>query len=223
MRLSYSKIACYEKCPAQFKFKYVEKLPDSPGPHASRGTRIHSLFEQVMNTKEPVEVTVEEPCDEEIVVPYNDFLINIAVQGAVAEATLAITADWTPAPNKEAIWATGILDGKLVRDNEAYIWDWKTGKKYDTHEDQGLFYAGLTFANFPEVERVYPTFVYVDEQRNWPLGELTRDEHFPQIQENFNARAHMISIDDMYAANPGWHCRYCAYAKARGGPCQFGS
>lgn len=223
MRFSYSKIACYERCPAQFKFKYVEKLPEDSGPHANRGTRIHSLFEQVIKTKEPIEVTVEEPCDEEIVVPYNEYLIHLSNQGVVPEAKLAITEDWQKPTTPAEVWATGILDAKLVQDNLAHVWDWKTGKHYESHEDQGEFYAGLVFANFPEVEVVKATFVYVDERRNWPLPELTRGEDFPRIQENYRQRSYLITIDDLYAPNPGWYCNYCSFAKKKGGPCQFGS
>lgn len=42
---SYSKLSLYKKCPAAFKFRYIDKKYSTPGPAAQRGTEIHSKIE----------------------------------------------------------------------------------------------------------------------------------------------------------------------------------
>lgn len=45
MRLSYSAISTYQKCPLSYKFLYVEKLPTKPSHYLSFGSSIHSALE----------------------------------------------------------------------------------------------------------------------------------------------------------------------------------
>lgn len=56
MRLSYSAISTYQKCPLSYKFLYVDKLPTKPTHHLSFGSSIHSALEFFYSVKVP------EPC-----------------------------------------------------------------------------------------------------------------------------------------------------------------
>lgn len=56
MRLSYSAISTYQKCPLSYKFLYVDRLPTKPSHHLSFGSSIHSALEFFYN------VEVAEPC-----------------------------------------------------------------------------------------------------------------------------------------------------------------
>jgi len=56
VRLSYSAISTYQKCPLSYKFQYVDRLPTKPSHHLSFGNSIHSTLEFFYNVKTP------EPC-----------------------------------------------------------------------------------------------------------------------------------------------------------------
>lgn len=56
MRLSYSAISTYQKCPLSYKFQYIEKIPTKPTYHLSFGSSIHSALEFFYK------VEVPEPC-----------------------------------------------------------------------------------------------------------------------------------------------------------------
>lgn len=56
MRLSYSAISTYQKCPLSYKFMYVDKLPTKPSHYLSFGSSIHSALEFFYNVEKP------EPC-----------------------------------------------------------------------------------------------------------------------------------------------------------------
>lgn len=45
-RLSYSHLTTFEKCPLQYRFRYIEKIPVPPSKHISFGNSIHSTIEQ---------------------------------------------------------------------------------------------------------------------------------------------------------------------------------
>ncbi len=57
MRLSYSAISTYQKCPLSYKFLYVDKRPTKPSHHLSFGSSIHTALEFFYR------VEVPEPCD----------------------------------------------------------------------------------------------------------------------------------------------------------------
>ncbi|MBW3604276.1 MAG: PD-(D/E)XK nuclease family protein [Actinobacteria bacterium] len=60
VRLSFSRVDTYERCPLLFRFRYVDKLPSTPSPDLSWGSAIHAALEawwsQKLPTPPPVEV-----------------------------------------------------------------------------------------------------------------------------------------------------------------------
>jgi RecB family exonuclease len=222
MRVSYSKLKCYEQCPAKFKFKYIDNLPEESGPAASRGTRIHSLLEDAIKGQARLPLDHPDP-DHEVAEKYYDFCDTLRKVGAEAEIKLKVNQEFQPA--SQDVWITGIIDVLYVDyvNNQAKIWDWKTGKKYDEHVDQGNFYSMLTLAAFPEVEVVEPCFVYVDDRRNWPMEPVKRGMQFEALKQEYTTRIKWLDYAESYVPNPGWYCNYCSFAASKGGPCPFGN
>lgn len=60
IRLSFSRVDTYRRCPAQFRFAYVERLPGVPAPALSFGSSIHSALEAFYDRKLPRCPTEEE-------------------------------------------------------------------------------------------------------------------------------------------------------------------
>lgn len=60
VRLSFSRVDTYERCPLLFRFRYVDKLPQTPTPDLSWGSAIHAALEawwsQKLPTPPPVDV-----------------------------------------------------------------------------------------------------------------------------------------------------------------------
>ncbi len=46
LRLSYSKMSMFQRCPTQYKAVYIDKLPMKPRPFFSFGSSIHTTFEE---------------------------------------------------------------------------------------------------------------------------------------------------------------------------------
>ena len=47
MRLSPSKINTYMKCPREFYYKYIAKLPEKKTIHLFRGSLVHKILERL--------------------------------------------------------------------------------------------------------------------------------------------------------------------------------
>ena len=52
MRLSPSKINTYMKCPREFYYKYIAKIPEKKTIHLFRGTLVHAVLEDLFK-KQP--------------------------------------------------------------------------------------------------------------------------------------------------------------------------
>jgi putative RecB family exonuclease len=59
LRLSYSRVDTYERCPLQFRFRYLDKLPSTPSPDLSWGSAIHAALEAWWDQKLPDPPPVE--------------------------------------------------------------------------------------------------------------------------------------------------------------------
>ncbi len=62
MRLSYSAIDTYLRCPLQYKFRYIERLPMKPTPQLSFGSTIHTVLKEFYRDRTappPVEKIVD--------------------------------------------------------------------------------------------------------------------------------------------------------------------
>ena len=54
MRLSYSSIDTYERCPAAFKFHYEDRLPGKPSPALAFGDSLHRALQRFHNRPVPI-------------------------------------------------------------------------------------------------------------------------------------------------------------------------
>lgn len=48
MRLSYSKLSRYERCPLSYKFYYLDRLPSEPSIHLLFGSAVHEVLEKLV-------------------------------------------------------------------------------------------------------------------------------------------------------------------------------
>ena len=60
MRLSFSSMSTYERCPAAFKFQYEDRVPGKPSPALSFGDSLHQALHRFHNRPVPVAPSVEE-------------------------------------------------------------------------------------------------------------------------------------------------------------------
>lgn len=214
MRWSYSRLGCYEKCGAQFYYKYVENLPSDSGKAANRGTDLHALMEIYIKTaltKLPPELEF-----------YQNFLdeLRASSHSILPEHKLAVNENWEGVEwEDETAWGRGILDLLVVpAGTRATLYDWKTGKEYDDHYEQKELYASLVFANFRDIVEVDAVHTYLDLRRN--TSRTYHRDQAPAMMQRWTERANKMLQED-YTPSPGYYCKWCSYSRGKGGKCKF--
>ena len=210
---SLSKLGTFETCRAKFKFKYIERLPEQRSVAADRGVNKHKLIEDYING-----ISVSLPPEYSM---YQGFLSNLKNMGMQAEVKMALNDKWEPVPyDAPNVWWRGVLDAIIVQGNRANVYDWKTGKIYDDHDDQKDLYSSAVIQTHPEVEIVNATHVYVDLGKN--RNKIYARHDIPTIREKWEARVGKMLEAQEYFPNPNFKCTWCGYGKSKGGQCKFG-
>jgi putative RecB family exonuclease len=60
LRLSFTRVDTFERCPRRFRYQYVDGLPQAPAPQLSFGSSVHSALEWLYDRKHPVLPSCEE-------------------------------------------------------------------------------------------------------------------------------------------------------------------
>jgi len=214
MSWSYSKLSTYERCPAMKKYRYDLKVEVSrvDSPQAQRGTALHEDLERNLG-----KTVYEVP---EWMRPHMPHLEKY--QSGKKELVVRLTEDWKPVV--EDHWLICIIDLNHIEDDKyATVIDYKSGKRYETHQEQIELYNLSVLAQNPEVERVEGKCYYLDEPPGgWGPPVFTFREQFEAVRKRWEDRVAMMDCDTEGAPRPGYYCRWCDYRKENGGPCPFG-
>lgn len=205
---SYSSWSTFQSCPAKYKYRYVDNLPD-PGTYATvRGTDVHTKAEEFLKGN-----ISGVPRD---LRKFSSELSALRKHDPSVEAWWRVDRQWRPVEYPHG-WFVGKTDAYLVLDGDLHIIDFKTGRVYpDKHADQGAAYAALGAAHY-RVEKVSVEFWYLDsgETLSWEYGRKSlKDE-----QERWTQRGIEVMSAREFPATPNYTCKWCPYKSSEGGPC----
>jgi len=219
--LSYSGISAYEQCPSKFNRKYnlkeVVAQPPTPqtAPAMFRGTRLHAELEDLLNGK-------TDAVNREIAF-YGDFARELKAGGAKAEVEFCLTDDWEFQPfDSEDGLLRGVMDVEHVTEGEKIgeVYDWKTGKVYESHADQRALYALVLLLKYPAITSVYSASVYLDQKK---MADNTyQRDRLDGYKWVWKKRAEKTRPPQEYPMRPSWKCRVCEFSTSKGGTCTNG-
>ena len=210
-RWSYSSLSTYMQCPQKWRFSYIDNLPWPSSPAMSRGTRLHSMCEDFVNGVIP-----SVPHEIQKIGP---LLLSLQVAGAKAEEVWLLDRDWKPTEDQDKAWVKAIIDVHHLTDNVLYVKDYKSGQMYPDHLNQLELYGLIGLAKFPDVKRVDTSAVYIDSGYEGNEGTLLPSMKTKLVNKWHQAAEEMMG-DEVYEPKPG-NCKWCPYAKSKGGPCQY--
>lgn len=215
MPLSYSAYAAWDRCPAKYKYAYIERLPrGEPGPAVQRGNDVHkSIDEFLLGQRGTLHHEIGS---------YKEWLASLKDHKLYPEERWAVDEQWNFVVwnSPHAVWR-GVWDLLIAPDegdDTLEIFEWKTGKIYDEHQGQSELYCVVGHCTY-DIDCVRTTNVYLDQGENIER-ELTATD-VKGVQLIWDERRRKIENDDIMAPNPGFYCRWCDFSKDRGGPCQF--
>lgn len=210
---SYSQWSTFQKCGAQYKYRYLDRLPTpAPAAAAARGTNIHKNVEDLLNGE------IDTFPNDTPLEPYEDFFKMLRDKGAKAELEFFFNEDWESVEKHEDPWVRGVIDVVVPLD-ELYVYELKTGKEWDDHVSQRHFYGVAALDLFPEYQVVKVTGVYLD-------GQFNRENTYKRSMLGtyhymWKERFQQMDMPEAHVPRPGPYCRWCPFSKDKGGPCQF--
>ena len=148
LRLSFSRVDTYRKCPLQYRFRYLDGLPEEPSPHLSFGSSIHAALEAFWDRKlpdpPPVEVLLQALYDQwdssgfagvhrdEQLRWYRharDVVVRHHARFADARLTPVACEQWFTLSLPDDIEVAGAIDLVIPSQASIGIVDWKTNRR----------------------------------------------------------------------------------------------
>lgn len=208
--LSYSGLSKYKECPRAWADVYINGNRTPPSPAMERGTRIHEVLELYFNTGMYPDHVKE-------LAPWRATMDTLKSWGAVAEQPLAVDRDWNAVSYDDpAAFFRGKTDLSYQLAGSLYVVDFKTGRKYPSHVNQGRAYVALTTA---PSESYIATFMYLDhppQTEKWHYTSAERDDIIAALRDDIDK----VRSDSEYAPTPSpTACRWCTLSWRSGGDC----
>lgn len=212
MSFSLTKVTTHEKCALKYKFRYILNLPETRGPAATRGVNLHKNIEDYIRESIPLPAELNH---------YQAWLASMQGPNSYPEHKIAVDDKWQLCGWEDPdCYIRSILDLKyVVSDVSVAIYDWKSGKVYDDHDDQKRLYSAMTLAEHPDALEFRAIHVYVDLGKNKEM--VFHRDQLPAFQQDWDRRIAAVAQDSEYIPSPGYGCKWCGYSKVVGGPCRF--
>lgn len=221
---SFSRYNDYKGCPARFKHKHLDKLPEAPNAAMQRGTDIHKSAEDYVNGLKRT-------------LPKELKLFEAQFKALRKEKVKTVEESWTwtqawAAETRWNDWAGAWLRVKIdvtFKPDPAtlVIVDHKTGKisdyKKEEYKEQLELYGLAGLKRDPLVEKVKPVLWYLDhgiEYAGEPPVVFTRKDEKP-LERTWAARIKPMFSDKTFKPTPSRACDWCPYSKKEGGPCKY--
>jgi len=216
--VSFSRLNDWKKCPAYARFKHLDKLPEPGSIYLERGSAIHKLAENFTVAKKAGKLPIE-------LAQFDAEFKALRKRRPVTEEQWAFDKNWEPSSwFDKSTFCRVVVDCWYhdLKRNVLVIIDHKTGKLNATHEEQLSLYALAGLMKNESVDGVEVMLWYLDHGIISPEEEkVYMRSEVKSLQEKWNALFRPMTIDKRFAPKPNNGCQYCAYSKAKKGPCEF--
>ena len=202
---SFSALKEYVNCPKQYQeLKVLKRYEKKATEQMLYGTVVHKACEDYVAEGKPLEknyLRFKPVLDSLIAIPGTKY----------PEHEMALTLNKEPCGFKDANrWVRGIVDLLIVDGDQAFIVDYKTGSNRYPDPKQLKLMALMTFAHFPEVNKVKAGLLFVMHE-SFMDEEYTRDQ-IPKLWSYFENDLERLSLsyeNDTWQANPTPLCGWC--------------
>lgn len=201
---TYTMLNAYLNCPEAMNQRYIAKtLPYVETAAMKHGNNVHTAMEHRVGLGKMLPADMQK---------WEPFATPFDGKGAVTEQKLGMTnqgqkADyWNP-----PVWFRGKVDVALIKQDKAFITDWKSGKSSYEDPFELQTNALLLKANHPALTRIVGTYAYLGEDK---VSEVYDLSNFAQTWTRINAIIREIEqsrADNDWLKKRSGLCGYCDY------------
>jgi hypothetical protein len=201
---SFSSLKDYTNCPRQYQeVKVLKNYTKSMTPQMLYGNAVHKAMEDYVAEGKPLAKNYER---------FKSVLdVFVAMDGTkYPEYKMGLDKDGNASAYGKGYWARGIVDLLIVDGENAFIVDYKTGSNKHPEPKQLKLMALMTFAHFPEVQKIKAGLLFVMHD-SFLSEEYTRDS-IPELWKQFKPDLERLSIsyeNDVWQTNPTPLCGWC--------------
>ena len=201
---SFSSLKDFINCPKQYQeIKVLKRFHKFPTEQMRYGTEVHKACEDYVGEGVPLAENYKR------FQPVLDSLV--AIPGTkYPEYRMALDKDRQVSAYGKGYWVRGIVDLLIVDGDHAFLVDYKTGSNRYPDPKQLKLMALMTFAHFPEVNKVKAGLLFVMHE-SFMDEEYTRDQ-IPKLWSYFENDLERLSLsyeNDTWQANPTPLCGWC--------------
>jgi hypothetical protein len=201
---SFSSLKDFVNCPKQYQeIKVLKRFHKFPTEQMRYGTEVHKACEDYVGEGVPLAENYKR------FQPVLDSLV--AIPGTkYPEYRMALDKDRQVSAYGKGYWVRGIVDLLIVDGDHAFLVDYKTGSNRYPDPKQLKLMALMTFAHFPEVNKVKAGLLFVMHE-SFMDEEYTRDQ-IPKLWSYFENDLERLSLsyeNDTWQANPTPLCGWC--------------
>jgi hypothetical protein len=208
--ISYSGMSLYKQCPKLWHDSYILGNKSPSGPAAERGTRLHDALEKFFKGEFIF------PVADKTLAPWERYMKTLMRFEPSAEAEVAVDQFWRPvAFDDPGAWFRGKKDLDVRTSIRKHIFDWKSGKIYPDHVQQGKAYVALDPEDWDEY---VVKFAYLDIPLHVQKWRYTAPQKL-EIRGEIDQVIEVIRMDEEHRATPGDKCQWCHKSWRRGGDC----
>ena len=232
---SFTRYSDWLRCPAYAKYKHLEKVQTlemaardarvAAGEETSamlRGAEIAKKAEVYLKNK-------RKPLPIELMPVAAEYKALRARATILVEDNWGFTKDWKPCSPTDwnNCWLRVKIDACYTTgEKELHIKDNKTGKyddrKVEEYKLQLELYGVGGLAKMPTVQIATAQLIYSDLGILHPEKPMTFTRaQFEPLKKKWVQRVKPLFADKKFAPRPGYYCRWCDFAKVKGGPCKF--
>lgn len=209
----YSKLETFEKCPAKFKFQFLDKLPQPGSAAMERGSKMHENIESYLNGW--IAELIPE-CQS-----FQQAIDDLKSEKFTAEQAIGLDKNWNKLPDwfDKATWIRAKADAMYVHGDKLVVIDFKSGKYRVPSTDQVELYAIVGGALYPEVREVFAEYWYLDTGEVYSHS-YTQPELL-ELRKKFEKRVEPMYVNETWNPQPSMECRWCPYSRTKSGPCKY--
>jgi CRISPR/Cas system-associated exonuclease Cas4 (RecB family) len=211
--LSFSRLSTYETCPLKFYSQYISKdYPDEGDNYFfKKGKRKHGQLDLYTKSQLNAMINViQYDEDVESCLPMIDTIIA-SYDRVASELQLAVDGEFVPTGwfGKKVMYRA-IVDLEAVKEKEAMVIDWKTGKfrEYDEKPTGQLHLtAAIEFARNPNIEKVTTVYVFIEHKQTIRRTFLRED--YEELVEPFYEAWKQVNSEKDWKPKHNKYCGNC--------------